>query len=131
MPTARLQSQASQPRNRSPQAERSDASCRPPEIFFCAISGELDQARHAVTRRNAPTRAEPTVLPAKCAGKFVLFCRASDEFLDPSRNRLARGPQALLVEQAFFVGPLKVDPAGAKAIGACLGDESGSGINGA
>src|ERR1700722_1060172 len=107
-----MQSQAPQPRNRSPQAERSDASCRPPEIFFCAISGELDQVRHAVTQRNAPTRAEPTVLPAKCAGKFVLFCRASDELLDPSRNHLARRPQALLVEQARIVCRLEIDLAG-------------------
>src|ERR1700722_358489 len=126
-----MQSQAPQPRNRSPQAERSDVSCRPPEIFFCAISGELDQVRHAVTRRNAPTRAEPTVLPAKCAGKFVLLCRASDELFGPSRNRLACGPQALLIGQVRIVGGLKVDLASAQAIGARLGDEAGGRIDGA
>src|ERR1700722_7546792 len=88
-----MQSQAPQPRNPSPQAERSDASCRPPEIFFCAISGELDQVRHAVTRRNAPTRAEPTVLPAKCAGKFVLLCRASDELFGQAGTVSLAGPK--------------------------------------
>src|ERR1700733_10601736 len=101
------------------------------DIFFRAISDEPGQVRHEVTRRNAPTRAEPTVLPAKCAGKFVLLCRASDELVDPSRNRLACGPQALLIEQVRIVGGLKVDLASMQAIGARLGDEAGGGIDGA
>src|SRR6202044_4025699 len=75
------------------------------------------QVRHAVPRRNAPPRAGPTLLPAKCAGKFVLLCRASDGLVDPSRNRLACGPQALLIERVRIVGGLKVDFASSEANG--------------
>ena len=84
-----------------------------------------------MTRRNAPTRASPSVVQAKYARKFAYSGEPPTSSSTHAGTVSLAGPKRCSSNKVCIVGRLEVDLAGAQAIGARLGDKAGSGIDGA